>query len=512
MPEGQIRAEREFRLDSESRLREFAADFAFALRPGDCVLLQGDLGAGKTTFARAAIRAVAGDLQNRLEVPSPTFTLVQNYDLRLPIAHFDLYRIADPEELDELGLAEALERGVALVEWPERAAERLPRNAVRVRLGEDHDHDARNVTLEAPSPFIDRFDRSHAIRYFLDQHGWRHAARSFLLGDASARTYERIGGVDGARAVLMDAPRRPDGPPIRNGLPYSRIAHLAEDVVPFVAIARVLHENGMRAPEIYACDLDAGVVLLEDLGADGVLDGTGSPVAARYEAAIDVLAAMHARSWPDRISVPGAEHVVPPFDLDAFLIETELFIDWYAPRVAGAPLETAERQRFVRLWTELFDRVDASQKTLVLRDFHSPNIIWDETAEGTDRVGLIDFQDALIGSTAYDVASLAQDARVDIPPAMESSLLDRYCAARRAAGGFDEDAFRACYAILSAQRVTKIIGIFVRLDERDGKPAYLAHIPRLQGYLKRSLDHPLLAELAGWYAERDLLSASLEKR
>lgn len=496
---------------SEQALTRFACDVAMALGPGDCLLLEGDLGAGKSTFARAAIRALAGDREGRLEVPSPTFTLVQTYDLRFPVAHFDLYRIGDPAELDELGLSDALEVGIALVEWPERAEGNLPAGPIRVALSEVADPDARQAEIAGPPEFMARLDRSLAMRAFLEKSGWGEAGREFLLGDASTRAYETVRRGD-ETAILMNAPKRPDGPPVRDGKPYSQIAHLAEDVLPFVAIGKALKAGGFRAPEIFAFDLDAGFVLLENLGTGGVIDENRMPVPGRYEAAVECLAAMHGVRWPRDMTVGDRDYSVSDFDLPAFLIETELLTDWYAPRVSGKPLPGAEIADFRALWTGLFEIVDAGEKTLLLRDFHSPNIIWDEAAEGVSRVGLIDFQDAMIGSTAYDVASIVQDARVDVSPSLQHRLLDRYCSARAAAGAFDEDAFRLAVAILAAQRATKILGIFVRLDERDGKPGYLAHIPRLQSYLRESLAHPALADLAAWYEKHGILDAKLEPR
>ena len=177
--------------------------------------------------------------------------------------------------------------------------------------------------------------------------------------------------------------------------------------------------------------------------------------------------------------------------------------------MSGKPADESTRSEFERLWREALEDISEAQTGWVLRDFHSPNLLWQAGAEGTDRIGLIDFQDAMIGSTAYDVASIVQDARVDISPALQMALLDRYCAVRTEQGGFDEDAFRRAFAILAAQRATKILGIFVRLDQRDGKPAYLAHIARLQAYLRDSLAHPALTGLAAWYAEHGILDAKI---
>jgi len=135
----------------------------------------------------------------------------------------------------------------------------------------------------------------------------------------------------------------------------------------------------------------------------------------------------------------------------------------------------------------------------MLRDFHSPNIIWRGELQGHDRLGIIDFQDALIGPAAYDVASLAMDARVTVPEKIEAAVTKTYVAARQAAGGFDAESFGEAYAIMAAQRNSKILGIFVRLDRRDGKPDYLKHLPRIRDYLRRALAHPALAELRDFY-------------
>jgi aminoglycoside/choline kinase family phosphotransferase len=155
----------------------------------------------------------------------------------------------------------------------------------------------------------------------------------------------------------------------------------------------------------------------------------------------------------------------------------------------------------VELWRDALRPAAAAPPTWVLRDFHSPNLLWLPDREGVARVGLLDFQDALIGPGAYDLASLLQDARVDVPEAVEIALIGRYVRARREADPqFDVAAFAQLYATMAAQRATKILGIFARLDRRDGKPQYLRHIPRIWAYLRRALAHPALAQLESWYA------------
>lgn len=487
-------------LPDEAATAMLGEDLAMALRPGDVFALQGDLGAGKSTLARALIRALAGDAA--LDVPSPTFTLVQSYETRIPIYHFDLYRLGSAAELDELGLDEALVEGAALVEWPQRAESRL-QPTLTVELV--HQGDGRLAVMSGGTA-LDRVKRSLAMRDFLGSAGWGRASRRHLTGDASARSYETVSLEGEVPRVMMNSPPLVLGPPVRDGRPYAEIAHTAQTVAAFVAIDRALLEGGVSVPEIHAQDLDQGFLLIEHLGAGSFLDGTGRPVAERYAAAAELLAAMHGRRWPQAMeAAPGIVHHVPPFDRDAMMIEASLLVDWYVPAVTGDAASEKLRADFEREWQALFDRLAKAEYTLMLRDFHSPNIIWRGERQGHDRLGIVDFQDALIGPAAYDVASLAMDARVTVPVEIEQVTLQAYEAARQRAGAFDADGFREAYAIMAAQRNSKILGIFVRLDRRDGKPAYLKHLPRIRDYLRRALAHPTLAGLHRLYVENGIL-------
>ena len=482
-------------LPDEQATVAFGQDLAAALKPGDLLLLQGDLGAGKTTLARALIRAMAAD--QALEVPSPTFTLVQTYDTRIPLAHFDLYRISAAEELDELGLDEALAAGAALVEWPERAEDRLPSGAVTIRLADRGE--GRLAIIEAAGEALHRIRRSLDIRDFLDAAGWPHVTRAHLTGDASARAYETVSLPGRADHIVMNAPPLVRGPPIRDGRSYADIVHTARNVDAFVAIDHLLASGGIAVPEIAAQDLDRGLLLISHLGSGNFLDA-GEPVAERYAAAAELLAFLHGRKWPRAAeAAPGRLHAIPPFDREAMLSEAELLLDWYLPFARGDGPTPSERQAFAAAWSAAFDRLAGCEESLVLRDYHSPNLIWRPERRDRDRLGVIDFQDALVGPAAYDVASLALDARVTIAPEFERATVEAYTAARAAAGPFDRASFDRAYAIMGAQRNSKILGIFVRLDRRDGKPQYLKHLPRIRDYLGRTLAHPALAEIRDLY-------------
>jgi len=474
-------------LPDEAATARLAEDVAATLAPGDTVGLAGGLGAGKTTFARALIRAFADDLA--LEVPSPTFTLVQTYDAgRRRIAHFDLYRISDGAELDEIGFEEAALDGARLVEWPERAAARFPAGALTIALAiAEH---GRIATLSGGGAWPARIGRTRAIRAFLDRSGWEGAARRHLQGDASGRIYERVR-ADGRRAVLQNAPARA-------ATDYDKIAHRAVDVVPFVAVDEALRNMGFSAPEILAADLDAGLLLLEDLGSELLVrDSAADP--KRYRAAVEVLANLHLRKRPAEIAWRGGIYRLPPYDADALSVELSLFIDWYVPRATGRSLSPAAADDFRSIWVAPIERALATETSWVLRDFHSPNLLWLPVRQGHRRVGLLDFQDALHGPSAYDVASLLQDARADVPTALEAALKAHYASLRRRGGGFDERGFDEAYAILAAQRAMKVMGAFARLGTVGGKPFYLKHLSRVEGYLQRALTHPVLSALSLWY-------------
>jgi N-acetylmuramate 1-kinase len=490
----------------EAQLVRLAQDLAFAVRPGDLVTLSGNLGAGKTTLARAMIRALAGSPLE--EIPSPTFSLVQTYETpRMGVAHFDLYRLNAPSELDELGLDPALKSGIAIVEWPGHAGGILPHDRIDILIEDETDDAAetRRVTLAGHGTWGARLERFSSMRVLLDGcgNGGSDCDLRYLQGDASVRRYARIV-CPHRSAILMDWAPQPDGPAIRNGLPYSRIAHLAEGVRPFVAIAEALRAAGLTVPEIFAQDLDHGFLVLEDLGARVFAAEVATDAGLQEElwrTAIDALVALAAHTPPEAIELgDGSAHRLADYDHDALGIEVELLLDWLWPALHASEAPQDVRDEFVAHWTAIFDRLAAMPRAWVLRDFHSPNLLWLPKNTGIARVGVIDFQDAVRGPAAYDVVALLQDARTDVPPELEAQLLEHYCAAVSGIGtGFDGDAFTFAYAALGAQRNTKILGIFARLAKRDGKPQYLAHLPRIWRYLERNLDHPQLAGLKRWY-------------
>lgn len=323
-------------------------------------------------------------------------------------------------------------------------------------------------------------ERKNAINAFLADNGWQPEHRSVLADDASFRRYERL--VDGNRvAVFMDAP-----PP-------------QEDTRLFIRIAEHLLSLGLSTPEIYAQNTEQGFLLLEDFGDDTytrVLDQSPAQEQALYELAVDTL--IHLHKCPVEQQIPKDW---PTYDLKMLLGEVRIFTDWYLPHVSSELLAPDALIAYETIWEELFDYVQSQSKCLVLRDFHVDNMIFLDGKSGIKACGLLDFQDALVGAQAYDLMSLLEDARRDMDDDLIDTLKARYYAAfdDLAEPGAARHAFDAIYAILGAGRHTKVIGIFVRLLVRDGKPNYLIHIPRVWRLLERSLRHPMMALVRDWF-------------
>ena len=480
----------------EEHTKAIARDLAAISNSGDLITLSGNLGAGKTLFARAFIRAYQSNAN--LEVASPTYLIAIEYDSKTnkSVTHFDLYRLGDTQEVDELGIDEALEQGVVLIEWPQKALKDLPkeRSELTIEIGSG---DTRVLKIEGSKSVVKRQIRSVEIGEFLRTHCSDDYTRHPFAADASARNYELIE-IGDETQILMDAPKMADGKPTKDELPYSQIAHLAEEVRPFVAISNMLQAEGFCAPKIYAADYDRGLVLLEHLGDGKIVDDNNNPIPDRYVQSIEMLAHMHAKNWQANQTMnDGNIYNVPDFDIGAMMVEVNLLSKWYLEDANQTTTQSITA--YNEIWTDLCKQAQSFEKSLLLRDYHSPNIIWRGDKSGLDKIGLIDFQDAMIGPAAYDVVSLAQDARVIVSQELEEKLLAHYIEMRKKLNvGFDVDKFKFEYAVMGAQRASKILGIFVRLDKRDSKPEYRKLIPGVQNYLTRNLHHPRLSKYRDW--------------
>lgn len=485
----------------EAGTRRLADDLAAILKAGDVIALHGDLGMGKSALARAIVRRLAGDPD--LDVPSPTFTLVQSYETaRLPVHHFDLYRLADPDELMEIGFFDLVAEGAALIEWPERAGDDLPDDRLDIIITEGDSRDGRQFELIGDADaWAGRIEATLATRALLDRAGLVGAERRHLHGDASTRSFERATTAT-TSAVVMHWPlwraflKRADDDR------YEDIVHLADSLTAFSAIADTLRREGFRSPRILLSDAERRIMIVEDLGSEGVVRD-GAPIAERYLAATRRLADLAAIRWPEVASDDaGGRWPMPRYDRRALTTEVGLLPTWYAPKITGAPLSPEARAEWNHLWDGLLARFDDDQSHLVLRDYHSPNILWQASG---DPIGLIDFQDGLLGSPAYDFAALITDARVDIPDDLAEAMTAAYVERRRSQdASFGADEFAEAVAILGAQRNGKILGRFVEYAARTGRTHHLSFLPRVRANFEKALGEKVLAGVKLWYERHGL--------
>lgn len=308
--------------------------------------------------------------------------------------------------------------------------------------------------------------RQTDARRFADSHGWANTDMRLIAGDASNRKYYRLTrGTDSA--LIMDAP--PDK---------------GEDTRPFLHIARWLAEAGFSAPHIYAQDPGAGFLLIEDFG-NGVfarLIEDGFEEETLYAAATDLLTELHQKASPD----------LPKYDAALMANLASLSVTWYRTGVTSDD-SPALAQNLTEQMHDLLLPFDTDLTCLTQRDYHAENLIWLPSRTGIARVGLLDFQDAMIGHPAYDLVSVLQDARRDVSPTLTDAMIHRYLAQTDT----DPARFRAAFHALGLQRNLRILGVFARLCLRDGKPGYLPLIPRVWDHIGTNLsalDKPALTE------------------
>ena len=309
---------------------------------------------------------------------------------------------------------------------------------------------------------------------FLQMAGWNTAEIRLLAGDASFRHYDRLT-LAGSTAVLMDAP-----PPM-------------EDVRPFVRIGRLLKELGFSAPEIRAEDAEAGFLLLEDLGDQTYTRelNAGGDAEALYALATDTLIALH-----DRVP-PAALGSLPVFDDARALREVQLLLDWYWPAHFGKPAPEDVRAEFIAAWQQVLPSRRDVPQSIALFDFHVDNLLVLKDRKGIEACGLLDFQDAVLAPITFDLVSLLEDVRRDLPWDLMARMINRYLAANPAIA---KDNFMAAYAVIGGQRNTRIAGTFARLLKRDGKGWYQRFMPRVWELIAHDISHPAMAPVAAWFA------------
>ncbi len=349
-------------------------------------------------------------------------------------------------------------------------------------------------------------DRAAIKTAFLQGHGLGDAARHALAGDASTRSYERLTLSDGGSLIFMDqppaaeaAPCPPDATPEqRRAAGYNAMARLAAGSVDaFVACAAWLKAQGLSAPAIIAADPAQGLAVLEDLG-DGLyaaLIAEGADEAQLYDAAIDALVALHKASPPAVLEGGGSSWPLLKYDDLALATAHDLFIDWWDKLIPALAFTDAARAEWEAIWVPIRERGEAGASVFCHRDYHAENLIWLPDRQGAARVGLLDFQDAVLAHPVWDLSMLLHDARRDVSASREAASLERYLAARP---DLDREQFLSDYAALGALNIVRILGVFARLTVRDGKPRYATLTPRMWGYLDTLLARPDMAPLKSW--------------
>lgn len=316
-------------------------------------------------------------------------------------------------------------------------------------------------------------NRSDLISNFIASTSFSGATQTALASDASKRSYIRL--VDpnsSATALVMNAP-----------------PEAGEDVRPFVKVTQFLRGLGLSAPEIYAEDTEAGFLLIEDFG-DRLF---ANECAANPE----LEHGLYVKACQILVNLHDAKKIldVPDYSLDVYETEAKLLTDWYLP-ATGSGYHRKEHNEYAELVRALCHKLDTKRKVTVMRDYHAENLMLLDHHTGLQSIGLLDYQDALIGHPAYDLVSLLQDARRDTSPELQDSMVKWFIDTSRQ----DPETFLRDYAIIGAQRNLKIVGIFARLWLRDGKPSYLDLIPRVWNHLQTDLQHPALFELKEWIA------------
>ncbi len=321
-------------------------------------------------------------------------------------------------------------------------------------------------------------ERAALMESFLAAHGWSGEHRSVLAEDASFRRYERLVN-DWRRAVLMDAP--PDH----------------EDVRPFVAMANRLRAHGFSAPEVLEADIENGFLLLEDLGDDTftAMLRQGADEATLYAQATEFLIQLHRHEVADGANSDPEGHLAP-YGADQAVEHARLFLDWYFPAATGATISQEGSDAFDAAWRACLPIAYRTRQGVTLYDFMVDNLMWLPDRDGVGCVGLLDFQDAVWAPVTYDLASLLEDARRDVSPEVAAAMKQRFLDAFPT---LDRTDFDASYAIMAAQRSTRILGVFTRLWRRDGKAGYLQHIDRVWRWLEGDLAHPSLAPVRAWF-------------
>ena len=469
-----------------SDLEKLAKELTPLLNEGGVMTLNGQIGAGKTALAKLVIHDLT---QVPLEdIISPTFNLYHTYNKdNLEITHYDLYRIESEIELLEIDLNEAFTDKICIIEWADRFKDLLPKDRIEVTIT-----CLKNERLYKINPlgkFKDVVKNWAKIENFLSDLDINFTELQRLRGDASKRKYYRVKNLDNTM-ILMDATQESDmksktGP--------------TDGINDFIKIQEYLDSIDVRVPKLIARNKHDNIILEEDLGEYSYTDMlTKENYVELYNPAIKTLIHISNINHPKNISTNSNPHYLREFDLDTYLNEAEIFIDYYWPFIHGKQCNADKKKEFRDIMVGVYSNL-TNDKTLMLRDFHSPNLLFLENENGYRKCAVIDFQDALFGHPLYDLVSLTNDARITIDEYQEKYLIELYKKDFPFNNfQFDSLSFMQQYHILGVQRSIKILGIFARLAILEANQNYLVHMPRIICYFKRIMQSGSIQALACW--------------
>lgn len=332
--------------------------------------------------------------------------------------------------------------------------------------------------------------------------GWDRAIRQPLGQDASTRRYIRLARADGATALLMDAPRiesepcPPDADPaMREKMGWNAMTRLAASrVEAFALISGHLRGIGLRAPGILHLDAEHGFALIEDFGDNRefarLIESGKEAEVPLYMAAAERLATVQKASTPSVLLMDGLRWPILEFDAVALRANADLYADWLPHEIGQGALEGEVRKRWERERDSLIEQAQSFPRSFTLRDYHAENLLWLPDKD----VGLLDFQDAVIGWDAWDLAMLTQDARREVSEEAAEAAIRTFLDLT----GQERAAFDERLAVIGTLNALRIAGVFSRLQHRDGKPRYGDFQPRQLRILARNLAHPSLAGMAAF--------------
>lgn len=476
----------EYIFQTLSDLQQFVKELSVMLKPGDVIALNGQIGSGKTTFAKLLINSLTETPLD--EISSPTFNLYQTYESgALEIAHYDFYRIESEIELSEIDLSDSFENKICIIEWADKYSKILPEDRIEILI-ECQDVD-RIYKVKPLGKCREILDNLNKIKNFLNDLDINFTRLEKLPGDASKRKYFRVTGLKD-NMILMDATQEND---------TRSKTGLSQGIDDFIIIGEYLDSINVRVPKLIARNKTDALLLEEDLGERCYLTAVNRESYKKlYKPAIETLIHISNIKHPKNISINANAHYMRDFDLDIYLNEAEIFIDYYWPFVNGKICSEDQKQEFIHIMKKAYSDL-TNDKTLMLRDFHSPNLLFLENEKGYKKCAIIDFQDALLGHPLYDLVSLTNDARLTINEDHEKYLIELYKADFRFNDyQFDKLSFMEQYHILGVQRSIKILGIFARLAILENNHTYLSHMPRIINYIKRIMYSSNLKELTNW--------------